>query len=77
MGGGEGGKMEKRIGAQLYTVRDYMKTIEEFDQTCRRIHDIGYQIVQISGTDLKADEMRPIRRIFTLLLILTGYRLAV
>ena len=45
MGSGEGGKMEKRIGAQLYTVRDYMKTIEEFDQTCRRIHDIGYQIV--------------------------------
>ena len=52
--------MESRIGAQLYTVRDFMKTIEEFEQTCCRIHDIGYQIVQISGTNLKADEMKTI-----------------
>ena len=52
--------MEKRIGAQLYTVRDFTKTIEDFDETCRRIHDIGYQIVQISGTNLKADEMKTV-----------------
>ena len=52
--------MEKRIGAQLYTVRDFMKTIEDFDRTCRRIHEIGYQIVQISGTNLKADEMKTV-----------------
>ena len=52
--------MDKRIGAQLYTVRDYMKTIEDFEQTCCRIHDIGYQVVQISGTNLKADEMKTV-----------------
>ena len=52
--------MENRIGAQLYTVRDFTKTIEDFDETCRRIHEIGYQIVQISGTSLKADEMKNI-----------------
>lgn len=52
--------MEKRIGAQLYTVRDSMKTIEDFEQTCRRIHEIGYKIVQISGTDLRADEMKSV-----------------
>ena len=52
--------MEKRIGAQLYTVRDFTKTIEDFDETCRRIHDIGYQVVQISGTNLKADEMKTV-----------------
>ena len=52
--------MDRRIGAQLYTVRDFTKTIEEFDETCRRIRDIGYQIVQISGTNLPADEMKSI-----------------
>lgn len=52
--------MDRRIGAQLYTVRDFTKTIEEFDETCRRIRDIGYQLVQISGTNLPADEMKPI-----------------
>ena len=52
--------MDRRIGAQLYTVRDFTKTIEEFEETCRRIRDIGYQIVQISGTNLPADEMKSI-----------------
>ncbi len=52
--------MDRRIGAQLYTVRDFTKTMEDFDETCRRIKDIGYKIVQISGTPLKADEMKSV-----------------
>ena len=52
--------MDRRIGAQLYTVRDFTKTIEDFDETCRKINEIGYKIVQISGTPLKADEMKSV-----------------
>lgn len=63
--------MEKRIGAQLFTVRDFTKTIEDFDETCRKIHDIGYQIVQISGTNLKADEMKTVLDKYNLQVVTT------
>ena len=46
--------MDKRIGAQLYTVCDFMKTIEDFDASCKKIKDIGYKIVQVSGCPLEA-----------------------
>lgn len=52
--------MDKRIGAQLFTVRKYMKTIEDFDASCKKIADMGYKIVQVSGTKLPAKEMREI-----------------
>lgn len=37
-------------GAQLYTVRDYCKTPEDFSETLKKIADIGYTTVQVSGT---------------------------
>jgi sugar phosphate isomerase/epimerase len=37
------------IGAQLYTLRDHCKTIDDIAQTCRKVADIGYTGVQISG----------------------------
>ncbi len=37
------------IGAQLYTLREYCKTIDDLAQTCRRVAEIGYTAVQISG----------------------------
>jgi len=52
--------MDKRIGAQFYTLRDFTQTIEEFDKTCKKISDIGYKIVQVSGTPLDAKEMRDV-----------------
>lgn len=52
--------MDRRIGAQFYTVCDFTETIEDFDITCRKIKEIGYRIVQISGTPLKADEMKSV-----------------
>lgn len=52
--------MDKRIGAQYFTLRDYVKTIEEFEETCRRISEIGYKIVQISAVPLGAAQMRPV-----------------
>ncbi|MDD6237069.1 MAG: sugar phosphate isomerase/epimerase [Clostridiales bacterium] len=38
------------IGAQLYTVRDFCKTPENFAETLKKIADIGYRTVQVSGT---------------------------
>lgn len=45
--------MDKKIGAQFYTLREYMKTIEDFDASCKKVADIGYQTVQISAVSLK------------------------
>lgn len=52
--------MDKRIGAQLFTLRDHLKTIEDFDATCKRVAEMGYKTVQISGTPLGAKEMREV-----------------
>lgn len=41
--------MYKEIGAQLYTVRDFCKTEEDFAQTIKRLSDIGYKVVQLSA----------------------------
>ena len=37
------------LGAQLYTVRDYMKNEADFAETMRKIAAIGYKYVQVSG----------------------------
>ncbi len=63
--------MEKQIGAQMYTVRAHAKTIEDFEKTCKRLSEIGYKTVQISGTPLKASEMRPILDDFGLRVVTT------
>lgn len=52
--------MDKRIGAQYFTIREHTKTLEDFDAACKRISEIGYKIVQISGTPLEAKDMRPV-----------------
>lgn len=39
-----------RIGAQFYTVRDFCKTTEALAETLKKVADIGYEYVQISGT---------------------------
>lgn len=41
--------MDKRIGAQLYTLRDFCKTAEDLDSTFAKLKEIGYQAVQVSG----------------------------
>ena len=38
------------IGAQFYTVRELCKNINGFADTLKRVADIGYKTVQISGT---------------------------
>ncbi len=39
-----------KVGVQLYTLRDYCKTLEDFSETLKKIADIGYTTVQVSGT---------------------------
>lgn len=38
-----------QIGAQLYTVRDYMKTTDDLAETLKKVAEIGYRTVQISA----------------------------
>ena len=38
------------IGAQLFTVRDACKTLDDFAETLKKVADIGYTTVQVSGT---------------------------
>lgn len=37
------------IGAQLYTLRDFCKTPEDIHETLKKVADIGYTAVQMSG----------------------------
>ena len=39
-----------KIGAQLFTLRDYCKTPEAFAETLKKVAEIGYSTVQVSGT---------------------------
>ena len=39
-----------KIGAQLYTVRGSTQTLEGFAEALKKVADIGYKTVQVSGT---------------------------
>ena len=39
-----------KIGAQLYSVHNHTKTLEDFSETLKKVADIGYTSVQVSGT---------------------------
>ncbi len=53
--------MDKRIGAQLYTVREYCGTLADFDESCKKIKEIGYQTVQLSGIgDFSGEEIKAV-----------------
>lgn len=38
-----------RLAAQLYTLRDYLKTPEDIASTLKKVKEIGYNAVQVSG----------------------------
>jgi len=40
---------QPRLGAQLYTVRQFCKTLPEIAETLKKVADIGYTAIQISG----------------------------
>ena len=37
------------LAAQLYTVRDFTRTVDDFTQTMRKVRQIGYSAVQLSA----------------------------
>jgi len=41
----------EQVALQLYTLRDRMGTREDIESTLRRVKDIGYPAIQISGID--------------------------
>ncbi len=47
------------LGAQLYTIREFTKTKEDLIESFKKVADIGYTTVQLSGIGVKlpADEM--------------------
>ena len=49
----KGGKM--KCGVQLYTLREYCKSVEATTNTFRKIRDIGYKYVQISAVSEPKD----------------------
>ena len=38
-----------KIGAQFYTIRDYCTNLNDFSESLRKVKEIGYDYVQISG----------------------------
>ena len=38
------------IGAQFYTLRDFCENLNDFEESLKKVADIGYKYVQISGT---------------------------
>ncbi len=41
--------MSSVIGAQLYTLRDYLKTPADIAKSMKKVREIGYEAVQLSG----------------------------
>jgi sugar phosphate isomerase/epimerase len=41
----------EQVALILYTVREHCKTTEDFARTLKRVHEIGYRAVQVSGVD--------------------------
>ena len=53
--------MDNRIGAQYYTIRNSVKTLEDFDASCKRVKEMGYKVVQLSGIgDFAAEDIKEI-----------------
>ncbi len=50
------------LGAQLFTIRDYIQNERDFERSIKKISDIGYTTVQISGLGggIKTERIREI-----------------
>jgi len=61
-----------KLAAQLYTVRDYTKTAEGFRATIKKVADIGYTAVQVSGIGpIPHEEVKAITDEFGLTICIT------
>jgi len=66
-------EINMKIGAQLYTVREFTQTSKDFANTIKKIAKIGYETVQISGisTSIPATEVAEICNAHNLEIIIT------
>ncbi len=53
----------EQIAVQLYTLREHLKTLPDFAETCRKVSAIGYRAVQVSGVDYAQTPPKAIRQI--------------
>ena len=61
-----------KLAAQLYTVRDYTKTTEDFRASIKKVADIGYTAVQVSGIGpIPHEEVKAITDEFGLTICIT------
>lgn len=52
---------KNQIAAQMYTIRDYIQNANDFNTSCKKLKDIGFDAVQISGAgDICPKEMKKI-----------------
>lgn len=52
---------DSQIAAQLYTIRGYMKTPEDMRKSLKKIRDLGFEWIQISGAGpISHEEMKDI-----------------
>ena len=53
--------MDKRIGAQYYTIRDFCQTLDDFEKSCEKVSKIGYKTVQLSAIgDFEPNDIKTI-----------------
>ena len=61
-----------KLAAQLYTVRDYTKTAEDFRASIKKVAEIGYTAVQVSGIGpIPHEEIKAITDEFGLTICIT------
>lgn len=64
--------MSIKIGAQYYTIREFCRTLDDFDDSCKKVSEIGYKYIQLSGIgDFSAQEIRPIIKKYGLEVVCT------
>ena len=51
--------MDRKIGAQLYTVREFCQNAQDFEETLKKLSAIGYKVIQLSTIgDIPAETIR-------------------
>jgi len=61
-----------KLGAQLYTIRDYCQNEKDFSNSMKRVAEIGYKTIQISAIgDIPADIVKKICDSYGLEIVIT------
>ncbi len=61
-----------KLGAQMYTVHDHTKNLKDFEESLKKIAEIGYEYVQVSGTcDYNAKWLRDMLKKYGLKCVIT------